>query len=105
VSHRRRYDITSTEEVIVYDAHMHVSSDAPAEALQILDACGIARAAIMNKGYGREHPNEEHARWEQRDLDGYMPRKPGYTMRGVNLPPGVLDKIYRENAARVILGW
>jgi hypothetical protein len=38
------------EEVIMYDAHMHVSSDDPAEALQILDACGIARAAIMNKG-------------------------------------------------------
>jgi hypothetical protein len=42
---------------------------------------------------------------EQRDLDAYLPRKPGYTMRGVNLPPGVLDKIYRENAARVIPGW
>jgi predicted TIM-barrel fold metal-dependent hydrolase len=26
------------EEVIVYDAHMHVSSDDPAETLQILDA-------------------------------------------------------------------
>ena len=34
----------------MYDAHMHVSSDDPAEALQILDVCGIARAAIMNKG-------------------------------------------------------
>ena len=49
----------------MYDAHMHVSSDDPAEVLQILDACGITRAAIMNKGYGRERPNEEHTRWER----------------------------------------
>ena len=49
----------------MYDAHMHVCSSDPADALHILDACGIARAAIMNKGYGRELPNEEHARWER----------------------------------------
>jgi hypothetical protein len=61
---------------------------------------------------GSDHEQGVRAKWlfyesdvEQGDLDAYLPRKPGYTMQGVNLPPGVLDKIYRENAARVIPGW
>ena len=54
-----------TEDYVVYDAHMHVVSQDPDDALRILDACGIARAAIMNKGYGRERPNTEHGTWER----------------------------------------
>jgi predicted TIM-barrel fold metal-dependent hydrolase len=56
-------------EIPIYDAHMHVASDDPDDAVRILDACGIARAAIMNKGYGKEGPNEEHARWERVGLN------------------------------------
>jgi predicted TIM-barrel fold metal-dependent hydrolase len=44
---------------------------------------------------------------EQGDLDDYLapsPRKPGYVLRGINLAPSVLHKIYRENAARLIIG-
>jgi predicted TIM-barrel fold metal-dependent hydrolase len=54
-----------TNETLIYDVHMHVASEDPDDALRTLDACGIAKAAIMNKGYGRECPNAEHAKWER----------------------------------------
>jgi predicted TIM-barrel fold metal-dependent hydrolase len=54
-----------TGETLIYDAHMHVTSEDPDDALRILDACGIVKGAIMNKGYGRKLPNEEHAKWER----------------------------------------
>lgn len=60
-----------------YDAHMHVYSEDPDEALRILDVCGIAKANIMNKGYGKEHPNQEHSMWEEvgfRILEKYPKR-------------------------------
>ena len=49
----------------IYDAHTHIYSDDPDEALEILEVCGIAKAIIMNKGYGKERPNHEHQMWEE----------------------------------------
>jgi len=39
---------------------------------------------------------------EQVNLDGFWLRRPGYTIKGVNLPAAVISKIYRENACRLI---
>lgn len=49
----------------IYDAHMHIYSEDPDEALDILEVCGIAKAIILNKGYGKERPNREHQMWEE----------------------------------------
>ena len=42
---------------------------------------------------------------EQVNLDGFWLRRPGYTIRGVNLPSAAIAKIYRENECRVIPGF
>ena len=42
---------------------------------------------------------------EQVSLDDFWLRRPGYTIRGVNLPSAAIGKIYRENACRVIPGF
>jgi hypothetical protein len=39
---------------------------------------------------------------EQTDLEEFLPRRPGYTIRGINLPREVLDKIYRKNVTRLV---
>lgn len=49
----------------IYDSHMHVYSNDPKEALRILEICGIEKAVIMNKGYGKDRPNREHRMWEE----------------------------------------
>jgi len=46
----------------IYDVHMHV--DVAIENLEsvirCLDACGIAKAVVMNRGYGKDRPNTEY---------------------------------------------
>jgi predicted TIM-barrel fold metal-dependent hydrolase len=54
-----------TEDYTLYDAHMHVASEDPRQALQILEACDIKKAIILNKGYGKNRPNTEHKMWER----------------------------------------
>ncbi len=61
----------------IFDAHMHIYSYNPENALGILDACNIAKGVIMNKGYDREQPNLSHAAWEEagfRILEKYPDR-------------------------------
>jgi uncharacterized protein len=51
-------------EYKIIDAHMHVSLSDHNQAISIINACSISKAVILNKGYGRTFPNQEHRMWE-----------------------------------------
>ncbi len=39
---------------------------------------------------------------EQKELDEFLPRRPGYTIRGIQLPPDILHKIYLGNVTKLV---
>ena len=102
--HRRRHDIISMEEGIVYGAHMRVSSDDPADALQILDAYPnlivdtTAYEPVLGQDPERARPF--FIQYQDRILFG---------TDGVLERIGTLQRIRkgtdRESTAQVIHGW
>lgn len=53
------------EDYPIYDAHMHMAVEDPALITRYLDACGVAKAVVLNLGYGKDRPNKEYEMGER----------------------------------------